>query len=54
LLARGLSNDEIAETLFVSESTVRNTLTGVYQKIGVKNGREASAWAWSNGYGRPS
>ena len=54
LLARGLGNNDIAETLFVSESTVRNTLTVVYQKIGVKNAREAIAWAWSNGYGTPA
>lgn len=51
LLARGLSNPAIAETLFVSESTVRNTLTGVYQKLGVTSSREAAAWAWAQGLG---
>ncbi len=49
LLARGLSNRSIAETLFVSESTVRNTLTSVYLKLNVQSSREASAWAWANG-----
>ena len=51
LLARGLSNPAIAETLFVSESTVRNTLTAVYQKIGATSSREAVAWAWAQGLG---
>lgn len=53
LLARGLANADIAETLFLSESTVRNTLTVVYQKLGVGSSREAIAWAWANGFGRP-
>ena len=51
LLARGLSNAAIAETLFVSESTVRNSLTVVYDKLGVVTSREAIAWAWANGLG---
>ena len=51
LLARGLSNPAIAETLFVSESTVRNTLTAVYQKVGASSSREAVAWAWAQGLG---
>ena len=51
LLARGLSNPAIAKTLFVSESTVRNTLTTVYQKIGATSSREAVAWAWAQGLG---
>ncbi|MEM0961594.1 MAG: response regulator transcription factor [Bacteroidota bacterium] len=54
LLARGLSNSAIAETLFVSESTVRNTLTTVYHKIQVSTSREAIAWAWDNGFRPPS
>lgn len=49
LLARGLSNAAIAATLFVSESTVRNTLTVVYEKLGVGSSREAVAWAWTHG-----
>ncbi|OZC01451.1 response regulator [Rubricoccus marinus] len=51
LLAKGLSNADIADTLFVSESTVRNTLTGVYEKVGATSSREAMAWAWENGIG---
>lgn len=51
LLARGLSNAAIAETLSLSESTIRNTLTSVYQALGVESSREAVAWAWENGLG---
>lgn len=51
LLARGLSNPHIAETLFLSEGTVRNMLTSLYTKIGVENSREAIAWAWEQGLG---
>lgn len=48
LLARGHSNAEIAAVLHLGEPTVRNTLTAVYQKIGVSNARAAAAWAWAN------
>ena len=51
LLARGLSNADIAATLFLSDGTVRNVLTALYAKIGVENSREAIAWAWKNGFG---
>ena len=53
LLARGLSNPAIAETLFLSEGTVRNTLTAVYGAIGVATRAEAVAWAWAHGLGAP-
>lgn len=54
LLARGLSNADIAQTLMIAEGTVRNTLTVVYQKIGVETSREAAVWAWTHGLGPPS
>lgn len=50
LLARGQSNAQVAEALFVSENTVRNHLTGVYTRIGVMTAREAIAWAWKSGF----
>ena len=53
LLARGLSNPDIAASLFVSESTVRNTLTAVYEKVSVTTRAEAIAWAWARGLGTP-
>lgn len=48
-LAAGRSNSGIAEDLKLSESTVRNHLSSVYEKLGVESSREAVAWAWKNG-----
>lgn len=52
LLARGLSNEDIAETLCISLSTARNALSRCYEKLDVESAREAVAWAWENGVGR--
>ena len=49
LMAHGLSNQEIAERLFISANTVRNHIANIYSKLGVKSWREAVAWAWGNG-----
>jgi DNA-binding CsgD family transcriptional regulator len=42
-LIRGERTAEIAEGLFVSESTVRNHLSAVYRKVGVKTKSELVA-----------
>jgi DNA-binding NarL/FixJ family response regulator len=49
VMARGLSNDEIAEELHLAESTIRKHATNIYRKLGVDSAREAIAWAWQNG-----
>lgn len=41
LIAEGASNREIAEHLALSEQTVKNRLSVLYQKMGVKNRTEA-------------
>jgi LuxR family maltose regulon positive regulatory protein len=41
LLARGLSNQKIADALFVSLATVKTHLYNLYQKLGVTNRAEA-------------
>ncbi len=43
LLCQGLSNGEIARSLFISGATVKVHLRHVYQKLGVSNRREALA-----------
>ena len=48
LLAQGKPNEEISTLLRVSDSSIRNTLTIVYQKIDVPHARAAIAWAWKN------
>jgi RNA polymerase sigma factor (sigma-70 family) len=37
LVAKGYSNKEIADTLFISEPTVRNYISSIYAKVGSKN-----------------
>lgn len=45
LVAAGLTNREVAQRLFVVESTVKSHLNSTYQKLGVRNRTEAVARA---------
>lgn len=49
LLAQGLSNQEIARRLFLSEKTIRNRLSSIFQKLEVKNRTEAAIRAIREG-----
>ncbi|KAF0967763.1 MULTISPECIES: HD domain-containing phosphohydrolase [Gordonia] len=49
LVARGLSNREIASKLVLSEKTVRNHVERTYAKVGVSNRVGASLYALQNG-----
>jgi DNA-binding NarL/FixJ family response regulator len=49
LMARGMTNQEIAAQLYISENTVRNHIGRIYRRLGVKSWREAVAWAWQHG-----
>jgi DNA-binding NarL/FixJ family response regulator len=48
-LARGLSNDDIAKELWVTQQTVKFHLTNIYRKLGVKNRTEAVRLAYQRG-----
>lgn len=47
--ARGCTNTEIGEELFLSLSTVKTHLAAVQNKIGARNRVEIAAWAWRGG-----
>jgi len=37
LIAKGMSNDEIMDELYISSSTVRNHIYNIYKKIGINS-----------------
>jgi DNA-binding NarL/FixJ family response regulator len=49
LLARGLTNTEIGDELFLSLGTVKTHIAGVLTKLGVRNRVEAAMWAYETG-----
>ena len=52
LLASGSSNDAIARALYVSDKTVRNTVSSIYTKLHAAGRGEAIVKAREAGYGR--
>jgi DNA-binding NarL/FixJ family response regulator len=51
-VAKGLTNKEIALKLFISESTVKSRLRGIFGKIDVHDRSQAAAFAIRGGYVR--
>jgi DNA-binding NarL/FixJ family response regulator len=49
LLAQGMSNDEVAQALFLEVSTVKSHLARMLPKLGVKSRLQAVVWAYQNG-----
>ena len=48
-LARGLQNEEIAEALHISLSTVKTHVASLMGKLGARNRVEVALWAWETG-----
>lgn len=49
LLAKGLSNNEIADELFIETTTVKSHLGRAMTKIGVRDRVQTVVWAYQNG-----
>jgi len=46
LVAQGWDNAQIAEELQISEGTVKNHVTNLYNKMSIRSRAELVAWAW--------
>lgn len=49
LIIQGLSNNEIAEALFIEQSTVKTHVSNIFSKLGVRNRVEAVTFALQSG-----
>ncbi|HEV2405302.1 MAG TPA: response regulator transcription factor [Ktedonobacterales bacterium] len=49
LLARGDSNREIGETLFITEGTVKNHVSSILSKLALRDRTQAALWAREHG-----
>ena len=52
-MARGLSNVEIAQSLFVSEATVKTHIASVFAKTGSRSRVQAAMFGYESGFIRP-
>jgi hypothetical protein len=50
LIARGLSNYEIAERAHISMNSIKSYIRSAYRKIGVERRTQAVLWAVANGF----
>lgn len=51
LLARGRTNQEISEALLISVGTVKNHISNILSKLGVRDRTQAALWAQQQGLG---
>lgn len=47
-LVKGSSNRDMAQSMFISEKTVKNHLTSIFRKLGVKDRTQAAVYALKN------
>ena len=50
LITQGLSNQEIADRVFLSINSVKSYIRNAYRKIGVERRSQAAVWAMENGF----
>ncbi len=50
-IARGLTNREIAETMVISEKTVKTHVSNLLDKLGLEDRTRAAIWALKHGMG---
>jgi DNA-binding NarL/FixJ family response regulator len=50
-LGRGASNREIGEALFITEGTVKNHVSSILSKLGLRDRTQAALWAREHGLG---
>jgi DNA-binding NarL/FixJ family response regulator len=53
LVARGMTNAEVAGRLFLSEKTVKSHVTGILAKLGLRNRAQIVVAAYETGFVRP-
>ncbi len=51
LIAKGLSNEEIARELYLSVNTIKTRIRSTYRRLGVQHRSQAVAWAIRHGLG---
>ena len=49
-MTQGLSNQEIADRVFLSINSVKSYIRNAYRKIGVERRAQAVVWAVENGF----